>query len=350
MSSYSTLRPLLRAACAEGTLDGAARSLLSSLPVGEHGGSVALGAPPYEPDFKSPPVAHPAWLQAHHEISLARGLLNAMVEDRLQDALVLANTILAAPMRPSPLETLLEELGAKLAAAAGDSELQLALVSRRDAYLQRYSFGAALVGAAAVAQPGRVGEQILDLLEPGPVQTAVAADEDEVVAATSTSPDDHDRRPAGNDLAPLADLGPSTSSFTPFAAEYEPRTNAYVVTLRHLQEARTATFAVHRVHWHDLDSDDPRVSDLVLAFEDDASSMLRSVDPELLSLRLFFGDGPAYDEVSTSNGSLFDVEVNPAEGRIYLKLLRPPAWSATDLPPADLWSNLRSCVLITEPG
>jgi hypothetical protein len=140
------------------------------------------------------------------------------------------------------------------------------------------------------------------------------------------------------------------SGFVAFAAPLDPDTRAYVVTLRHLQDARTATFAVHRVTWHALESEDVAIADLVLAFEGDAAAMLRSLDPETLRLRLFFGDGPAYDEFATTDATLFDVEINPHEARIYLKLRRPAAWDATGLAPSDMWRHLRSCVLITEPG
>lgn len=268
--------------------------------------------------------------QAARELELAREALQAIAVGEGERALGLLLPLLARPMVPSPFETALEEVGARLAMAAGDSLLATRFVERRQVYWQRFSGGAALLGLSRL------------LADPEAFET--------VAAALETALDDGDpwmpEPAAGSRAGPKAGVEPG---FEPFAME-EAQANAYVVTLRHLEDARTASFAVHRVGWHELEGDDPEVSDLVLSFEPSAADMLRGLDPEMLCLRLFFGDGPAFDEVSTADGSLFEVEINPPESRIYLKLRRPPAWSATNLAAAELWRHLRSCVLITEPG
>lgn len=305
MSDYARLRPLLAAVAAgdEG---------LASIPALAH----ATAGLPGEGE---------AAAQARQELAWARAALTALAARAPTDALRVLRDVLEAPLRPSPFETALEDVGVRLAAAEGDAALLHAFLERRRAYTQRFGGGAALQGLGALLEL----PESLDAL------------------ASTLGGDD----PVAHAQAPLpSSARVSPSGFVPFAASPDPATPAYVVTLRHLQDARTATFAVHRVAWHDLESDDATLSDLVLAFESDAGPMLRSIDPETLRLRLFFGDGPAYDEAATVDGTLLDVEVNPPEGRIYLKLRRPAAWGATDLPPAELWRNLRSCVLITEPG
>ncbi len=239
------------------------------------------------------------------------------------EALLALRPLLDTPLRPSPFETALEDVGARLAADTGDATLLQAFLERRRAYLRRFSGGAALHGLGVLLERPDSLDALASMVD--------GADDEPVVHAPPPLP------------------LPAPSGFVPFGASPEPDTPAYVVTLRHLQDARTATFAVHRVVWHELESDDVTLSDLVLAFESDAAPMLRSIDPETLRLRLFFGDGPAYDEAAIAEGTLFDVEINPPEGRIYLKLRRPAAWNATELPPAALWRQLRSCVLITEP-
>ncbi len=299
MSGYAILRPLLAAAAA----------------------GRPTTAPPLLPPSAGAP--HEAALQADEELAWGRAALAAIAAGTRDQALVALRPLLDAPLRPSPLETTLEDLGARLAADEGDRALLHAFLERRRAYMQRFALGAALLGLEMLLERPAA----LDTLS-----TPIDGEVDRVVAPPPPPPP------------------PSVSGFVPFAAVPDPRTAAYVVTLRHLEDARTATFAVHRVAWHDLESADVGLSDLVLAFESEAAPMLRSIDPEMLRLRLFFGDGPAYDEAATADGTLFDVEINPPEGRIYLKLRRPAAWNATGLPPAELWRHLRSCVLITEPG
>lgn len=307
MSGYARLRPLLAAVAAGRPVDAPAP---------------AIGATPGV-DGADPDTA----AQARDELAWAAATVAAVAGGAPELALRVVRPILDAPLRPSPFETALEEAGARLASDAGDAPLALAFLERRRAYQSRFALGAALLGLGVLLERPAWA----DALEP--------ADGADVAA------DAPDR---GAHAFPTPVGAPAPSGFVPFAAA-DPETPAYVVTLRHLRDARTATFAVHRVAWHDLGSDDAGLSDLVLAFENDAGPMLRAVDPERLRLRLFFGDGPAYDEAATSDGTLFDVEVNPPEGRIYVKLRHPAAWQATDLPPTELWRHLRSCVLITEP-
>ncbi|MBA2668499.1 MAG: hypothetical protein H0U69_15855 [Trueperaceae bacterium] len=305
MNGYERLRPYLVAVAAGGEA--------IPLPHPDTGPRVAPGD------------ASDAASQARAELACALTAVGAAFAGRPADAAAALATHLDAPLRPSPFETLLEEAGARLASGIGDGELAARFLERRHAYLARFGAGAVLAALAACVSE-------TDLL-------------DDLAATLGPTPDA--AQPA---IAPPSPVAHAAGGFVPFAANQEAERPAYVVTVRHLEDARTATFAVHRVTWHDLEAPDPTLSDLVLAFEADAVGMLRRLDPEALRLRLFFGDGAAFDEVGTSNGSLFDVEVNPAEGRIYLKLRQPVAWLATDLPAAEIWSHLHSCVLISEDG
>ncbi len=282
--------------------------------------------------------------QAVWELSIARRALWAIADGDNAKALTILSEVLEAPLRPCPFEARLEELGARLA-TADDAVLAARFLERRQIYRQRFANGEALIGLSVLVGDPEAMDALAATLEPG---VAAAAGWFTMDAAPGF---DH---PA-TDAADVLGRSPAPApGFVPFAVGDEhdrpASANAYVVTVRHLEDARTATFAVYRVNWHELEGVDPAVSDLVLSFETPAAELLRRVDPERLRLRLFFGDGPAFDELSTTDRSLFDVEVNPPENRIYLKLRRPPVWSALGLPPAELWRHLHSCVLITEPG
>lgn len=318
----------------------------------------------------------------------AIGALRLLAEGRQAEALASLSTLLDAPLQASGLETRLEELGARLARAGGDERLALRFLERRAVYRRRHRPGHAVeLGTRLLADPAWL-EDLEAMLGAGPDEDAADARVDAYVGANGTSgrgADQEAEREAGfsaewasrpSALAPLAQpsLSQAEGSFVPLAQEpdtpgggdgrppggdsptwHEDAAGrdgamAYLVTLHHLEDARTADFSAHRIGWHELESGLAGVSDLVLSFEHGAERLLRQVDPEVLSLRLFFGEGPGYDEFSTAAGSLFDVEVNPAELRIYVKLRRPAAWSATGLPAAELWRQLSSCVLITEPG
>lgn len=266
-------------------------------------------------------------------LSHAARVAVAVLEGRGDAALALLSPLLDEPLRTSMWGARLEAIGAELATAVGDDSLAARFRARREAYLRGYGAGHAVDALAVLASE----PEWLDELE------AVLAIEHD--AGWTHEQDGLARVP------PLA--APSVvGGFVPLAGEPDVHGRddamAYLVTLHHLEDARTADFSSHRIGWHELDSELDGISDLVLSFEPEAESLLRQVDPDSLSLRLFFGEATGYEEVSTRVGTLYDVEVNPAESRIYLKLRRPPAWSATGLSPADLWRRLSSCVLITE--
>lgn len=257
----------------------------------------------------------------------------AVLEGHGEAALAQLAPLLDEPLLTSPWAGRLEAIGADLADAVGDGSLAARFRARRDAYLRAYGAGHAVDALAALAsEPGW-----LDELEP-------------MLAIEHDAPKTHEHDGPAH-VAPFA--APSTlGGFVPLAGERDAHGRddavAYLVTLHHLEDARTADFSSHRIGWHELDSELDGISDLVLSFEPEAENLLRQVDPDSLSLRLFFGEATGFEEVSTRVGTLYDVEVNPAESRIYLKLRRPPAWSATGLSPADVWRRLSSCVLITE--
>ena len=290
-----------------------------------------------------------------HEALAARVVL-AVLEGRIRHALTELEPLLDEPVRVSAFGSRLEELGVHLAAAVGDERFGARCSARRDAYHQRFAAGHAVEALAVLAAESAWLEALDDLLAPSDVtQTADATggQTPEPVAAGAA----YDARwgSPGDDrwtLVPPPDDPGHVGGFVPLAGEADAPGRdgamAYLVTLHHLEDARTADFSTHRIGWHELDSELDGISDLVLSFEPGAEALLRGVDPDSLSLRLFFGDGTGYDEVSTGMGTLYDVEVNPAESRIYLKLKRPTAWAATGLSPAELWRGLSSCVLITE--
>lgn len=310
------------------------------------------------------PAAFGLGLGSDPDLELALRVLGALAGGRRDAALEDLSGLLDAPLMASGLGTRLEELGAGLATATGDDALASRFLERRAAYRLRHGAAEAVAVLAAVAaEPSWLddldamlgdaeGRDAAQPSVPGPPSRPDApADLAALVAGIAARP------PYGSGFVPLAREPGEPDGVTGGAADGEAGdagsrdgAMAYLVTLHHLEDARTADFSAHRIGWDELDSELDGVSDLVLSFEAGSRSLLRQVDPESMSLRLFFGDGPGYDEVSTAAGTLYDVEVNPAELRIYLKLRRPVAWTATGLSPTELWRHLRSCVLITEPG
>lgn len=332
------------------------------------------------------------------DLALAVGALRLVAGGRQAEALALLTGLLDTPLRSSDLEARLEELGARLSGAQGGGRgdgqgagqgdvdgversgerLALRFLERRAAYRLRYRPGHTVALVAGLAAHQAWLDDLAAMLGADPDDGAAELDAG-AFGVTDAGGEPEPRRhapsrlpphPGGGfmpfarepgapgDEAPRPAGGASVGDVTGGAASGDAVTvgasrdgaMAYLVTLHHLEDARTADFSAHRIGWHELESGLDRVSDLVLSFERGSEPLLRQVDPEALSLRLFFGGGLGYDEFSTAAGSLFDVEVNPAELRIYVKLRRPAAWSATGLPSAELWRQLSSCVLITEPG
>ena len=226
--------------------------------------------------------------------------------------------LLDAPLAPHPLEAAPERLGARLATAGGDVVTSQRFAARAAAYHAAHGAGAALNGLHALLVSDELASMFADAAEPA-----------------------HPPDPA--QLA-------APSTFVAHAAASEANTNAYVVTVRHLAETANANFELYRATLADItDSDDdlPRAADLVLGFDDDAVLMLQRVDPERLELRLVFAASTAYEAFSTLDGSLFDVEPVAGERRLYLRLAVPGAWRAAGLLLDAIWSNLRSCVLLS---
>ncbi|MBX3144495.1 MAG: hypothetical protein KF813_12100 [Trueperaceae bacterium] len=276
------------------------------------------------------PVHDDVGRQASLEIEVAESALSALAASDRAGALTALGAVLAAPLRPSPFDTALEELGVKLALDAVDEAAHGRFRQRSEAYEAVFGAGEALQAVSLLNADHDLVAWLDELLD---LEDALEPDVGDIPRAE----------------AGLGIGRPDVASyFTPMAGEDAP--DELVVKLRHLVDARTATFAEHNVHWHEIPGEDLAVSDLVLSFEPDAEPLLRSLDPEALRIRLFFGEGPAYDEFSAAQGTLSDVEVNPPENRIYMKLRWPTEWRALGVSSAQIWSRLEYCVLISEPA
>lgn len=154
---------------------------------------------------------------------------------------------------------------------------------------------------------------------------------------------------------PLFPPGPVGGYVPLSSAGHETPARAYLVQVRRLTDPRVAQFAIVPSTLVDLTDGDAlgredgrggRYADLVLDFGD-APGLLREVEPDDLALRLVFERSGEFEPFSAADGTLFDVEAVPEEGRLYFKLRVPGAWAATGLPLEAIWPNVESVVLLS---
>lgn len=323
MSRYAALYRLLRAAAGGFLSEDALARLLEAARSG-----VGSGA--------STDNNRDAARQGSAEIALAERVLASLAAGDVAGAEAGLHAVLEEPQRLSPLETALEELGVELALGSGNQETLARFGQRREAYDSAYAEGAALGAVSALMIDSELVAFLDEMLAQGELEDVLER-----------------QRVNGLDVGAAAQQAVSSSGslFIPMAHSAADDADTPVdreVILRYLLDARTATFSEYAVHWHELQVDDSAVSDLVISFESDAEILLRSIDPEALRVRLFFGQDAAFEEFSTAGGTLRDVEVNPPESRIYMKLQWPAEWLAADIAHGELWSRLAYCVLISE--
>lgn len=153
---------------------------------------------------------------------------------------------------------------------------------------------------------------------------------------------------------------PPVYGFVPFAgAGHETLTRDHVVQVHKLTDPRTAAFALHRATLVDITGDDAfgcedagsrRYADLVLDFSGEALPLLRELDTCKLTMRFIFRSED-FETFSVTQKTLFDLEADFEEVRLYFKLRVPTTWVAADLPLQVARSNLESCVLLSDaPG
>lgn len=166
-----------------------------------------------------------------------------------------------------------------------------------------------------------------------------------------------DTRAAPGAPALTVPLTPLEGGFIPVARDGDEALRLYSVQVRQLLEARTARFAVSRATLVDLSEGGAApYADLLLDFGDADSGitdigdtigdppLLARLGAEPLGLRFVFSGAEEVETFTTVDGTLFDTEVSPAEGRLYFKLRLPERWRAAG-PLHAFWSRLECCVL-----
>ena len=180
-------------------------------------------------------------------------------------------TLLTWPAEPDPLAEILLALGEKL---SREESLKVAFSAKRDAYRLQFS------GLHAL---DAMGDAITEYL-----------------------------------LAKAAVM-------QPFAASESQE--SYRCTLLKVQDVEAAKFMAFPAQLYDLSEADLPYHEVMLELESEALPLLRSLDPLKLSLRFVFE--ATFAELKTADASLFDVEVNLPEKRLYAKCLlldQMPQW------------------------
>lgn len=266
-------------------------------------------------------------------LRVAADMLNCLVEGDAAGALEAASPALELPFVPEPLEGRVYLLAFRLAERVGD-ERRGRFAAFYEASREHFADAYALLG---------LGEALLDPHVSALFEGALTPP-DAVAIPLST--------PALPDGSGPARVG----GYLPFAnAGHETPTRTYLVQVRKLTDPRIAAFAIHPAtladitDGGDLGREDGRgghYADLVLDFGD-APDLLRALEPDDLALRLVFGHSGEFEPFAVADGTLFDAEVVPEEGRLYFKLRVPSAWAAAGIPLTAIWPNLESVVLLS---
>lgn len=269
---------------------------------------------------------------ARYTLRVAGELLAALLEDDLDEALRVAHTLLEPPLVADPFAGELFALAAQVAARAGADPEPFRRQALR--YRARFAHDRVVSGLAQLLG----NPPLLGVLEDadGQAEAQVGAD-------------------AGIDVGGRADA-PSVFTFTvpsggfmPVAETGEGALHLYAVTVRQLLDARTARFAVASATLVDLSegASSTADADMLLDFGGDSPLLPREVY-EPLSLRFVFAETVA--TFSTDDGTLYDAEASPSEGRLYFKLRLPDSWRSDRLPRRSIWSQLECCVLSSDGG
>jgi len=261
---------------------------------------------------------------ALYRLRAACDLLAATLAGERASALALAHALLELPLTADPFGDDLFALAGAVAEAAGGDPRPFTAQGRH--------YGARFGGARVVAGLGDLlsDPQLLAMLEDTPTASAPAL----------TVP-----------------LTPPEDGFIPVAGDGDEALCLYSVQVRQLLEAQTARFAVTRATLIDLsEGGGTPFADLLLDFGGPHTgntaaratpgdpTLLARLDAEPLGLRFVFSGAEEVETFSTADGTLFDTEVSPAEGRLYFKLRLPERWRAGG-PLHAFWSRLECCVL-----
>lgn len=267
---------------------------------------------------------------ARYTLRVAGELLAALLENDLNEALRLAHTLLEPPLVADPFAGELFALAAQVAARAGADPEPFHRQALR--YHARFAHDRVVSGLAELLG----NPPLLGALEDADGQAEAQVEAD-----------------AGIDIGERADAPPGVFTFTvpsggfmPVAEtrEDEGALHLYAVTVRQLLNARTARFAVASAMLVDLGehASSTADADMLLDFGVDSPLLPREVH-EPLSLGFVFAETVA--TFSTDDGTLYDAEASPSEGRLYFKLRLPESWRSDRLPRRSIWSQLECCVL-----
>lgn len=220
---------------------------------------------------------------ARHETILLAALTIAHLQ---QPAVALAHLqkAIELPTAPDPLFEPLLRCGEIMARGQGDERLANRFADALAVYRQRYAVGHALM---------QMGEAM--------TEWALAA------------------------AAPLRPLS---------AVESDEEEDSRQITLMRLRDASSARFQRAPARLYDISEEGLGFREIVLEVLDDQVQILESLAPGELSLRMVYSE--RFTEASASDGSLFDVEINVAERRIYSKL-RQTGWD---------WRSVESIVVM----
>lgn len=279
---------------------------------------------------------------ARYTLRVASELLAALLEDDLDEALRLAHTLLEPPLVADPFAGELFALAAQVAARAGADPEPFRLQALR--YRARFAHDRVVSGLAQLLG----NPPLLGALEDANGQTdaQVGANTGVGVKVDANAGID-----AGIDIGRRADAPPGVFTFTvpsggfmPVAETGEGALHLYAVTVRQLLDARTARFAVASATLVDLGehAGSTADADMLLDFGGDSPLLPKELH-EPLSLRFVFAETVA--TFNTDDGTLYDAEASPSEGRLYFKLRLPESWRSDRLPRHSVWSQLECCVL-----
>lgn len=276
---------------------------------------------------------------ARYTLRVAGELLAALLEDDLGEALRVAHTLLELPLVADPFAGELFVLAAQVAARAGADPEPFRLQALR--YRTRFAHDRVVSGLAQLLG----NPPLLGALEDadGRADAQIGADAGIKVGANT-----------GIDASGSADAPPGVFTFTvpsggfvPVAETGEGALHLYAVSVRQLLEASTARFAVASATLVDLGEHTGSTADadMLLDFGGDSPLLPRELH-EPLSLRFVFAE--TVETFSTDDGTLYDAEASPSEGRLYFKLRLPESWHNDRLPRHSVWSQLECCVLSSD--
>jgi hypothetical protein len=113
-------------------------------------------------------------------------------------------------------------------------------------------------------------------------------------------------------------LARAQSLVQPYSAPGETPADGHTLWIRRLRDARTARFDSFRARLYNLSESGLEYQEVGLELSEDGTGLLHDLDPASLRLRLVFES--RFVELTSADLSLFDVEVNLLEQRLYFKL------------------------------